>query len=185
VVDQETSPAPTLERRRSALALLCAASFLAVVDTTIVSIALPSIRRVMGFSAGGSQWVLNAYALVFGGLLLLFGRLGDRVGRRRMFLFGLIVFLAGSVLAGVATQPWMLLGAESFRDSAPQLSCRARCTLPSTPRCSQYESGTKVARFTPHRRIYLVNANGTHPLGNTEFAEAVWRAANPPQQLAG
>jgi MFS family permease len=109
-VDQETSPASTLERRRSALALLCAASFLAVVDTTIVSIALPSIRRVMGFSAGGSQWVLNAYALVFGGLLLLFGRLGDRVGRRRMFLFGLIVFLAGSVLAGVATQPWMLLG---------------------------------------------------------------------------
>jgi EmrB/QacA subfamily drug resistance transporter len=110
VVDPEASPAPTLERRRSALALLCAASFLAVVDTTIVSIALPSIRRVMGFSAGGSQWVLNAYALVFGGLLLLFGRLGDRVGRRRMFLFGLIVFLAGSVLAGVATQPWMLLG---------------------------------------------------------------------------
>ena len=109
MVDQETSPAPTLERRRSALALLCAASFLAVVDTTIVSIALPSIRRVMGFSAGGSQWVLNAYALVFGGLLLLC-RLGDRVGRRRMFLFGLIVFLAGSVLAGVATQPWMLLG---------------------------------------------------------------------------
>jgi MFS family permease len=67
VVDQKTSPAPTLERRRSALALLCAASFLAVVDTTIVSIALPSFRRVMGFSAGGSQWVLNAYALVFGG----------------------------------------------------------------------------------------------------------------------
>jgi MFS family permease len=103
-VDQETSPAPTLERRRSALALLCAASFLAVVDTTIVSIALPSIRRVMGFSAGGSQWVLNAYSLVFGGLLLLFGRLGDRVGRRRMFLFGFIVFLAGSVLAGVAAE---------------------------------------------------------------------------------
>jgi EmrB/QacA subfamily drug resistance transporter len=110
VVGQEALPAPKLDRRRSALALLCAASFLAVVDTTIVSIALPSIRRVMGFSAGGSQWVLNAYALVFGGLLLLFGRLGDRVGRRRMFLFGLIVFLAGSVLAGVATQPWMLLG---------------------------------------------------------------------------
>jgi MFS family permease len=56
------------------------------------------------------QWVLNAYALVFGGLLLLFGRLGDRMGRRRLFIAGLIVFLAGSVLAGVATQAWVLLG---------------------------------------------------------------------------
>jgi MFS family permease len=56
-----------------ALALLCVASFMAVVDTTIVSIALPSIRRAMEFSPSGSQWVLNAYALVFGGLLLLFG----------------------------------------------------------------------------------------------------------------
>jgi MFS family permease len=93
-----------------ALALLCVASFMAVVDTTIVSIALPSIRRAMEFSPSGSQWVLNAYALVFGGLLLLFGRLGDRMGRRRLFIVGLIVFLAGSVLAGVATQAWVLLG---------------------------------------------------------------------------
>jgi EmrB/QacA subfamily drug resistance transporter len=89
---------------------VCAASFLAVVDTTIVSIALPSIMRSMEFSVSGSQWVLNAYALVFGGLLLLFSRLGDRVGRRQVFVIGLIVFVVGSVLAGVATQPWMLLG---------------------------------------------------------------------------
>src|SRR5215216_6159665 len=68
-----------LARPRTALALLCAASFLAVVDTTIVSIALPAIRRAMNFTATGSQWVLNAYPLVFGGLLLLFGRLGDRL----------------------------------------------------------------------------------------------------------
>jgi MFS family permease len=93
-----------------ALALLCVASFMAVVDTTIVSIALPSIRARRGVSPSGSQWVLNAYALVFGGLLLLFGRLGDRMGRRRLFIVGLIVFLAGSVLAGVATQAWVLLG---------------------------------------------------------------------------
>ena len=78
MADHETSQRPGLVRPRTALAVLCAASFLAVVDTTIVSIALPSIRRVMGLTAGGSQWVLNAYALVFGGLLLLFGQLGDR-----------------------------------------------------------------------------------------------------------
>jgi EmrB/QacA subfamily drug resistance transporter len=93
-----------------ALVVLCTASFLAVVDTTIVSIALPSIRRSMGFSASGSQWVLNLYVLVFGGSLLFFGRLGDWVGRRRVFVSGLIVFLLGSVLAGVATEQWMLLG---------------------------------------------------------------------------
>jgi MFS family permease len=74
VADQDTSHRVGLNRPRLALAVLCAASFLAVVDTTIVSIALPSIRRAMGFTASGSQWALNAYALVFGGLLLLFGR---------------------------------------------------------------------------------------------------------------
>jgi MFS family permease len=71
-------------------------------------VALDQARH--GVSPSGSQWVLNAYALVFGGLLLLFGRRGDRMGRRRLFIVGLIVFLAGSVLAGVATQAWVLLG---------------------------------------------------------------------------
>jgi MFS family permease len=71
------------------------------------------------------QWVLNAYALVFGGLLLLFGRLGDRMGRRRLFIAGLIVFLAGSVLAGVATQAWVLLGGRIIQASESPPSCRA------------------------------------------------------------
>jgi EmrB/QacA subfamily drug resistance transporter len=89
-------------RRRWGLVLLCLASFIAVVDTTILNVALPSVRRAMGFSPGGVQWVLNAYALVFGGMLLLFGRLADLYGRRRFFLAGLVVFGAGSVLAGLA-----------------------------------------------------------------------------------
>ena len=118
-----------LARPRTALALLCAASFLAVVDTTIVSIALPAIRRAMHSTASGSQWVLNAYTLVFGGLLLLFGRLGDQIGRRRLFVAGLIVFLAGSVVAGLAQQSLMLivgrtiqgLGAAAFVPSSLSL----------------------------------------------------------------
>ena len=65
MADQDTSRSVRLERPRTALALLCGASFLAVVDTTIVSIALPAIRRAMDFTASGSQWVLNAYTLVF------------------------------------------------------------------------------------------------------------------------
>jgi MFS family permease len=64
-------------QKRLALALLCLASFMEVMDTTIVSIALPSMRREMGFSGADAQWILNGYALAFGGLLLLLGRAGD------------------------------------------------------------------------------------------------------------
>jgi EmrB/QacA subfamily drug resistance transporter len=95
--------------KRWTLALLCLASFVAVADTTIVSIALPSMRQSMGISATGAQWVLNTYALVFGGLLLLSGRLGDLYGRRRLFGLGLLLFVAGSTLAGVAWGPPALI----------------------------------------------------------------------------
>ncbi len=95
--------------RRLALVLLSAASFIAVVDTTIVSIALPSIRGSLGLSPAGSQWVLNVYALAFGGLLLLFGRVGDLYGRRRLFVAGLVAFGAGSLLAGAAWEPALLI----------------------------------------------------------------------------
>jgi EmrB/QacA subfamily drug resistance transporter len=91
------------------LVLLCSASFMAVVDTTIVSIALPSIRHSLRFTTEGVQWVLNGYAVVFGGLLLLCGRLGDLYGRKRSFVLGLVVFGAGSVLAGAAWDPGSLV----------------------------------------------------------------------------
>lgn len=91
------------------LVLLCSASFVAVVDTTIVSIALPSIRDSLGFTTEGVQWVLNGYAVVFGGLLLMCGRIGDLYGRKRIFSIGLAVFGAGSVLAGAAWDPVSLV----------------------------------------------------------------------------
>jgi EmrB/QacA subfamily drug resistance transporter len=91
------------------LALLCAASFMAVLDTTIVSIALPSMRRGLGFTTASVQWVLNAYALAFGGLLLLAGRLADGFGRRRVFMIGLGVFGLTSIAGGSAVEPWMLV----------------------------------------------------------------------------
>ncbi len=87
-------------RKRLALLLLCLASFMAVVDTTIVTIALPSMRRSLGFSAADAQWILNGYALAFGGLLLLFGRAGDLFGRRRLFVAGLALFGVARYLAG-------------------------------------------------------------------------------------
>jgi MFS family permease len=99
-----------MERRDlPVLTLLCTASFLAVADTTIVSIALPSLRADIGLSASDSQWVLNAYALVFGGLLLVLGRVGDLGGRRRLFLSGLSVFAVGSLLAGLSPTASLLV----------------------------------------------------------------------------
>jgi len=96
---------------RLALLVLCVGAFMAVVDTTIVSIALPSVRRELGFSGADAQWILNGYALAFGGLLLLCGRAGDLYGRRRLFLAGLAVFGVASLVGGFAPSPWVLVAA--------------------------------------------------------------------------
>ena len=86
--------------KRLALFLLCLASFIAVVDTTIVSIALPSMHREMGFTGADAGWILNGYALTFGGLVLLLGRAADLYGHRRLFMAGLALFGAGSLVGG-------------------------------------------------------------------------------------
>jgi EmrB/QacA subfamily drug resistance transporter len=96
-------------RKRLALFLLCLASFIAVVDTTIVAIALPSMRRELGFTGADAGWILNGYALTFGGLVLLLGRAGDLYGRRRLFEVGLALFAAASLVGGFAWEPWILV----------------------------------------------------------------------------
>jgi EmrB/QacA subfamily drug resistance transporter len=98
-------------RRWWALALLCAAFFMVLLDGTIVLVALPSIAADLGFSEQGLQWVLSAYALSFGGLLLLGGRAADLLGRRRLFMTGVLLFTAASLLCGVASSPAALLAA--------------------------------------------------------------------------
>ncbi len=98
-------------RKRLALFLLCLASFMAVVDNTIVSIALPSMRRELGFSGADAQWIFNGYALAFGGLLLLLGRAGDLYGRRRLFIVGLVLFAFSSLVGGLSWEPWILVSA--------------------------------------------------------------------------
>jgi MFS family permease len=96
-------------RKHLALFLLCLASFIAVVDTTIVAIALPSMRRELSFAGADAQWILNGYALTFGGLVLLLGRAGDLYGRRRLFVVGLALFAAASLVGGFAWEPWILV----------------------------------------------------------------------------
>ncbi|HEX8802629.1 MAG TPA: DHA2 family efflux MFS transporter permease subunit [Acidimicrobiales bacterium] len=103
---------PASDRSRTlALVVLCAGMLMNILDQTIVSVALPSIQADLGFSQSGLAWVVNAYLIPFGGLLLLAGRLGDLVGRTRVFLAGLVVFTAASLLCGLATSPGLLVGA--------------------------------------------------------------------------
>jgi len=100
------------ERRRwIALAVLCLGQLMMVLDATIVNVALPSIQRSLHFSQTNLTWVINGYLITFGGLLLLAGRMGDLVGRKRIFLSGLALFTAASVLCGVAGSQAMLIGA--------------------------------------------------------------------------
>src|SRR5947207_15594248 len=85
------------------------AQLMVLLDATIVNVALPHIQHALGFSGSGLEWVVNAYALAFGGLMLLGGRAGDLLGRRRMFIAGLLLFSAASLAGGFATsQAWLL-----------------------------------------------------------------------------
>src|SRR4051794_23048910 len=92
---------PSADRRWSALALIVTAQFMVILDVAIVNVALPSIKNDLGFSQSGLQWVISAYAIFFGGALLLGGRLADLLGRRRLFMAGLALFVAASLLCGV------------------------------------------------------------------------------------
>jgi EmrB/QacA subfamily drug resistance transporter len=98
-------------RRWLALAVVCLAQLMIVLDTTIVNVALPAIQRDLHFDQGNLTWVINAFLVTFGSLLLLAGRLGDLFGRRRVFLAGVIVFTGASILCGLAPSQGALIGA--------------------------------------------------------------------------
>src|ERR1700733_15038375 len=102
----------TADRSRwMALVVLCTGMLMIVLDATIVNVALPSIQASLGFSQAGLAWVINAYLISFGGLLLLAGRLGDLAGRRNAFLTGLAIFTVASMVCGLAQSQGMLVGA--------------------------------------------------------------------------
>src|SRR5947209_14159590 len=94
-----------------ALVVLCLGFLMIILDQTIVNVALPSIQRDLGFSQSSLAWVVNAYLIAFGGLLLLVGRLGDLIGRKRIFLAGVALFTLASILCGVAQSQGLLVGA--------------------------------------------------------------------------
>jgi EmrB/QacA subfamily drug resistance transporter len=123
----------TSERRKwLALALLSAVQFMVVLDIAIVNVALPSIKVDLGFSQENLQWVISAYALVFGGFLLLGGRAADLLGRRRIFLAGLVVFTIASLLAGLAWSEASLIGARALQGLGAAVITPAALSILST-----------------------------------------------------
>ncbi|WP_028066326.1 DHA2 family efflux MFS transporter permease subunit [Solirubrobacter soli] len=112
----------TRDSRWLALVVLCAGMLMVILDQTIVNVALPTIQSDLGFSASGLAWVINAYLIAFGGLLLLAGRLGDLIGRRTIFLAGLAVFTLASLLCGLSGSPEMLIAARFIQGVGGALS---------------------------------------------------------------
>jgi MFS family permease len=101
-----------------ALVILCAGSLMMILDGTIVTVALPTIQADLGFTPASLSWVMNSYMIAFGGLLLLSGRLGDLLGRKRLFLAGLAVFTLASLACGLATSPGLLIAARAGTGSS-------------------------------------------------------------------
>src|SRR3954468_19573012 len=99
----------TADRRWTALYVLCAGMLMIVLDATVVNVALPTIQDDLGFSSSSLAWVVNAYLIAFGGLLLLAGRPGDLIGRRTIFLTGLAVFTTASLVCGLAGSQELLV----------------------------------------------------------------------------
>ena len=124
-----TTTAPRSNRRWLALGILALAQFLVVLDASIVNIALPAIGGQLGMDTVTLAWVITAYVLPFGGLLLLGGRLADRYGHRRLFLIGTIGFVAASALAGLSLTGGMLLGARALQGASAALLAPAALAL--------------------------------------------------------
>src|SRR5438093_10091453 len=124
------------------LVLICLAQFMVVLDATIVNVALPSIQTDLHLSEGNLQWIVNAYTLFFGGFLLLGGRLGDLLGRKRLFLIGLVVFTGASLLDGLAGSEGMLIGARALQGLGASLISPAALSIIATT----FEEGAERAR---------------------------------------
>jgi EmrB/QacA subfamily drug resistance transporter len=121
-----------------ALVVIATAQLMVVLDATIVNVALPDIQKALGFSGAGLEWVVNAYALTFGGLLLLCGRAGDILGRRRVFIAGIVLFSVASLLGGFATSEAWLLAARAVQGVggaivAPTALALVTTTFPEGP----------------------------------------------------
>ena len=135
-----------------ALVVLCAGMLMIILDGTIVNVALPTIQDDLGFAQSDLAWVVNAYLIAFGGLLLLAGRLGDLIGRRRVFLTGLALFTTASLLCGLADSQAMLIGARFApghrrRDDLRRDPRHDRDDVPRAARAGEGDRGLQLRRL--------------------------------------
>ena len=132
--DAATTDRATHVPRRLGLALvvIAAAQLMIVLDATIVNVALPQIQRALGFSGTGLEWIITAYSLAFGSLLLLGGRLGDIYGRRRIFMTGVLLFALASLVGGFATSGWWLLASRAVQGAGAALAAPTALALIAT-----------------------------------------------------
>jgi EmrB/QacA subfamily drug resistance transporter len=130
---QRATPGRSRARRPGpALLTIATAQFMVALDTTIVNVALPDIQRALGFSGSGLEWVVNAYAVTFGGILLIGGRAGDLLGRRRMFAAGLLLFSAASLAGGLASSQAWLLAARAIQGAGAAITAPSALALIAT-----------------------------------------------------
>ena len=128
----EGGRARTETNRWFVLVLVCIAQFMVILDATIVNVALPSIQHGLHFTASSLQWIVNSYALVFGGFLLLGGRASDLLGRQRLFVAGLAVFTVASLINGIATSSGMLVGGRALQGLGAALVSPAALSIVTT-----------------------------------------------------
>jgi EmrB/QacA subfamily drug resistance transporter len=134
-------------RKWFALALLCTVQFMVVLDIAVVNVALPSIQTDLGFSQENLQWVISAYALLFGGFLLLGGRAADLLGRRRVFLVGIVVFTAASLLSGFAWSEGSLIGARALQGLGAAIISPAALSILTTTFAEGPERNTALGAW--------------------------------------
>src|SRR5215207_7968917 len=134
-------------RKWIGLALLCAVQFMVVLDIAIVNVALPSIQTDLGFSQENLQWVISAYALFFGGFLLLGGRTADLLGRRRLFLVGIVVFTGASLVSGLAWNEEALIGARALQGLGAALITPAALSILTTTFAEGKERNTALGAW--------------------------------------
>jgi EmrB/QacA subfamily drug resistance transporter len=132
MTEAEPVTAGRTDRRAIALAVICLAQLMTTLDSTIVSVALPSVQADVGLTDAGRQWAVTAYTLAFGGLLLLSGRIGDLTGRKRALLIGVVGFALASALGGAAVNAGMLIAARALQGVFAALIAPATLSLVST-----------------------------------------------------
>ena len=140
------------QRRWIALALLAVAQFVVVLDASIVNVALPTIGEALDFSQSNLPWVVNAYVLTFGGFLLLGGRMADLLGRRRVFMGGLVLFALASLAGGLATAEGQLIAARAVQGLGAAILSPAALSIVTTTFRDGAERNKALGRLGRRRR---------------------------------